>query len=409
MIDISLDDFGLPKSAKGLNVCIVSYSRILKRESVSLKAALQACGFRVSFAGDMDGLMKQFADGWYPGGRYMLLTKLKVKSYFLLSSMLRKRDCSKESYYLLINSGGNHQWFHEAAQLKLHEMGASDRLYFYDIERNRISKYEKPVLGYLEYHVSWHCNLKCKGCDHYSNLYDKPLFGDVEQYRKNLLRLRELFDHIEQIRLLGGEPFLNRQIGDFVKATKDVFPDTDLRIVSNGLLILGLGRDLLELLRGYGVTVDISNYPPTAKILGKIKQVLTDAGIPFEITPQIREFRYILGSKRTNRMHRTFRHCPLRNCHFLHDDGRLSMCGIPIFYDAAKDKLKAEREVGDSDWVDLYRAADGYEVLEKFSKAIPLCDYCVDVRENAFFPWQGQYTQELRDEDVPGFVKPARG
>lgn len=85
------------------------------------------------------------------------------------------------------------------------------------------------------------------------------------------------------------------------------------------------------------------------------------------------------------------------------------MCGIPIFYDAAKDKLKAEREVGDSDWVDLYRAADGYEVLEKFSKAIPLCDYCVDVRENAFFPWQGQYTQELRDEDVPGFVKPARG
>ena len=81
MIDISLDDFGLPKSAKGLNVCIVSYSRILKRESVSLKAALQACGFRVSFAGDMDGLMKQFADGWYPGGRYTLgiLHRIPVK------------------------------------------------------------------------------------------------------------------------------------------------------------------------------------------------------------------------------------------------------------------------------------------------------------------------------------------
>jgi len=37
--------------------------------------------------------------------------------------------------------------------------------------------YCKPVLPYVEYHVSDYCNLKCKGCGHFSNiclLYTSP-------------------------------------------------------------------------------------------------------------------------------------------------------------------------------------------------------------------------------------------
>lgn len=261
----------------------------------------------------------------------------------------------------------------------------------------------------MEYHVSWHCNLKCRGCAHYSNLFDKPLFGNLDQFRKHLLRLRELFDHIERFRLLGGEPFLNPQIGEFVKAVREAFPNTDLRVVSNGLLIPRLGSDVLEILRRYGVTIDISTYPPTAKAMDKISRVLTDAGIPFSISPEINEFRYIAGSKRTKHGTQTFSHCPEKICHFLHDDGRLSMCGIPIFYQSAKDMLKTERELNDSDWIDLYRVKDGYEVLKRFSEAIPFCDYCVDFKESVFFPWQGNYAEELLEKDLPGAGDISRG
>lgn len=38
--------------------------------------------------------------------------------------------------------------------------------------------YNKPQLSYIEYHVSNHCNLKCKGCGHYSNLADTE-FGNL--------------------------------------------------------------------------------------------------------------------------------------------------------------------------------------------------------------------------------------
>ena len=366
----------MQKNADGKSICIISYDPTAEQKNASLKAALQACGFHVSFAGDVN--------------------------------LLQIRDCSAQSFYLLTEYGESHEWIHEAAQVRLHEMGVADRLYFYDSDSNRITKYQKPVLEYLEYHVSWNCNLKCRGCAHYSNLFDKPLFGDLDQFRKHLFRLRELFDHIERFRLLGGEPFLNPQIGEFVKAAREAFPDTDLRVVSNGLLVPRLGSDVLEILRRYGVTIDISNYPPTAKAMNKISRVLTDAGVPFSITPEIHEFRYIAGSKRTKHGSQTFSHCPEKICHFLHDDGRLSMCGIPVFYQSAKDMLKTERELSDSDWVDLYRVKDGYEVLKRFSEAIPFCDYCVDFKENVFFPWQGNCTEELLEKDLPGAGEPSR-
>ena len=342
---VSLDDFGLKKHEKGRDICIISYTPHARQKNAGLKAALQKCGFRVSFAGDMNGLMKQYADNWISFGRYRLLKELKKKAYFLFAAMVRKRDHSAGSYYILTNYGRNYVWLYEAAQVKLQEMGALDRLFFYDVQNDRIIKYRKPALGYMEYHVSWHCNLKCKGCSHYSNLYDKPLFGDLEKYRKNLLRLSELFDHILQIKLLGGEPFLNRQIGDFVQATREVFPDTDLRVTSNGLLIPTVDDTVLEILSRNHVTVEISNYPPTANVLDRIKQRLTNAGIPFIVSPEKHEFGYSFSGGRTDHTRQTFNHCPLKMCHFLHDDGSLSMCGIPLFYWEAKDKLKTEREV----------------------------------------------------------------
>lgn len=64
-----------------------------------------------------------------------------------------------------------------------------------------------PELEYIEYHISWHCNLKCKGCGHLSNLCDEELFGDLEKYIKDLSRLHQLVDNISVIRLMGGNHY----------------------------------------------------------------------------------------------------------------------------------------------------------------------------------------------------------
>lgn len=396
----TIDCSCLQKYEKNTKISIISYTQKEKQKDALLKDALEKQGFIVSFAGDFDGLIKQYFNIWSSFRRYTFLIFLKRTLYFLFVSLFRNKNHSENSLYLLVNYGDNYRWLHEVAQVKLHEKNAIDRLYFFDVKSNRIIKYQKPVLGYMEYHVTWHCNLKCKGCAHFCNLYDKPYFGNLNQYRKNLLRLRELFDNIETIRLLGGEPFLSPHIGDFVKTTREIFPNANLWIVSNGLLIPSLNNEILEILRKNNVKVDITNYPPTAKILNKIQQILQNAGILFSDSHTINEFRLILGSKKTNQGIKTYNYCKEKKCHFLHDDGRLSVCGIPIFHQEAKNKLKTKREVTNNDWIDLYNVADGYEVLRKLSKPIPFCEYCIDIRKNAYFSWQGNYTKEINEKEL---------
>ena len=94
----------------------------------------------------------------------------------------------------------------------------------------------KPVLNYVECHISYHCNLKCKGCSHFSNIAE-PEFPNFEQFQNDMQRLGELFRNIEKIRLLGGEPLLNPELPKYIECCRKIFPLCDMRVVTNGLLI----------------------------------------------------------------------------------------------------------------------------------------------------------------------------
>ena len=375
------------------HICIVNYSWKERRNS-HLKSILEKDGFHVCFANDMDELMKLDINLHTASEKSKLkigLRKLKAVLYFISGKIHAQSIIDAQDTLFLVSNSDT--VICEAVQARLSEIGAMDRLFFYDARQNCILKYSKPVLNYMEYHVSWHCNLNCKGCDHYCNLYDQPQFGDPGKYRENLLRLHELFDTITTIRLMGGEPFLNPKLGEFARISREVFPHTDLRVVSNGLLIPKASDEVLEKLRLNHVTVDISNYPPTAKMLDKITNCLKNAGVPYVVSEEIREFQHIAGNKKKDGAY-NFNHCRLRACHFLDDDGRLTVCGIPRFYHAAKDQLQSNNEVSPKNWIDIYSVRDGYEILREFNREIPFCTYCI-IRPPVMFPWQGNYREEL--------------
>ena len=55
----------------------------------------------------------------------------------------------------------------------------------------------------FEVSLADHCNLSCQMCDHFSQLSD-PWFVDVEQFKKDIRRMAEIYDHeIGAISLLG--------------------------------------------------------------------------------------------------------------------------------------------------------------------------------------------------------------
>ena len=73
-------------------------------------------------------------------------------------------------------------------------------------------------LDYLETHIINKCKLNCKGCSHFSNIVDdEDAPVDITVFEKDFARLSELFDHIFTIRLMGGEPFLNPDMGKYIE------------------------------------------------------------------------------------------------------------------------------------------------------------------------------------------------
>ncbi|MBL8490196.1 MAG: radical SAM protein [Rhodocyclaceae bacterium] len=88
------------------------------------------------------------------------------------------------------------------------------------------------TLPQLEMHVTHACNLACESCAHYSNQGHVGILdpGQAEEW------LAAWSGRIAPavFSLVGGEPSLNPRLGDFVPLVRRHWPDTLIRIVSNG-------------------------------------------------------------------------------------------------------------------------------------------------------------------------------
>jgi molybdenum cofactor biosynthesis enzyme MoaA len=86
----------------------------------------------------------------------------------------------------------------------------------------------------INVHLTDHCNLNCKSCEHFSSIADKK-FIDLEKYEKDLARLKEISrGEISLIRLLGGEPLLFPGIIDAIKLTRKYFPASAVNNTTGG-------------------------------------------------------------------------------------------------------------------------------------------------------------------------------
>lgn len=146
-------------------------------------------------------------------------------------------------------------------------------------------KLEGCILAQVEMHIMDACNLNCRGCAHYSPIFKREIPNFDERIRDVRL-LKEKFDDILRFYILGGEPFLNPEVGKYAQTIREILPDTDIRIVTNGLLVPKLSQDVLKAIKDANAIIEISEYEPTHRIIDDIKVTLDKA----EIAYIIREF-----------------------------------------------------------------------------------------------------------------------
>lgn len=112
----------------------------------------------------------------------------------------------------------------------------------------------------LEYHIANHCNLNCAGCSHFSPLA-KPWLVDFEDFKKEWKEVADSGLQIKRIRILGGEPLLHPDLGEMVKYVRILFQNSDVNVVTNGILLGKRKEELLPIFKEYGISITVSCYP----------------------------------------------------------------------------------------------------------------------------------------------------
>ena len=111
----------------------------------------------------------------------------------------------------------------------------------------------------IEYHLVNHCNLNCKGCAHFAPLA-KPWFADINEFEKDLKQLSSKVI-IDKLTLFGGEPLLNNDIDKFLIVARKILPNTDISVLTNGVLLLKKIGNLAKIMKDNCIYMDITCYP----------------------------------------------------------------------------------------------------------------------------------------------------
>ena len=142
--------------------------------------------------------------------------------------------------------------------------------------------YRARQIDYIEFATTDFCNLNCKGCARFAPLANKEIYNH-EEVKNSFRRLKKYISHINMIRILGGEPFLDPDIEDYFVFLRELYPYSEIRVVSNGLLLQSTKAETFAAMRDNNVGLDMSYYPPLSERIDTIREKLGQEGIDYKI------------------------------------------------------------------------------------------------------------------------------
>ena len=251
---------------------------------------------------------------------------------------------------------------------------------------------KKPILPKVQTNVVDYCNLNCKGCSHYSNLFQKGEKVPFEVFCKDLEQLsKNVF--IYQFDLLGGEVLLEEKIVEYIEFSRRILPHSDISLVTNGLLLPKQTERFFKSCIDNDIFIIISGYKPTLKIKDKIEEVLQKWGIKYMFWHNVTEFLKSKNLSGSSNGKEAMKQCLDSTCHFLRY-GKLYKCPI----EALSNKLFQHYglDIRFEGGIDIYdENIDWQEEVRKIcEEPVDACRYC-GVEEK--IEWSVTNNPELED------------
>jgi Molybdenum cofactor biosynthesis enzyme len=239
-------------------------------------------------------------------------------------------------------------------------------------------KQVEPIFPRVQYPVVDQCNLNCRGCSSYANIA-KPAFVTCEEFEQDMKAMKEKIKKIELFVFYGGEPLLHPDLGSLIRIFRDIYPITPVEIISNGLLIPQISESLAEVIReSGGIVLDITQYPPTRKMLSKIVTFLDENALDYKIGEPLEEFFRILVREEQD-AEAVYRRCKDTFYCKTVRKGRLYPCPtIPFtferldFFDIQLNESEKEES-----YFDLYHGIENvWDILVRLRDPFALCKFC---------------------------------
>jgi len=231
----------------------------------------------------------------------------------------------------------------------------------------------------LDVQITERCSLKCTNCANLMQYYKTPQNSDLNQMFEALERFMQCVNSVAEFRVLGGDPFMNKDLHLVVDELKKYDQVKRIAVYTNAKIVPKAAN--LECLKHKKVIVDITNYGEFSTKHDEIVNVLEENKIAYStiLTTTWQDSGSILPlQKRTTEENKKiFMGCCNRDViSLLH--GKLYRCP----FSANADNLKAIPE-DKSDFIDLCNKNISIDQLKEQIKDLAYnkdfltaCSYC---------------------------------
>ncbi len=250
------------------------------------------------------------------------------------------------------------------------------------------------------YHLADHCNLNCKGCDHFSPIAEAKL-ADLDSFKKDIKRLGELCGGVaKRVNLQGGEPLLHPLAIEFAVFARECFPIGQILFTTNGLLLEKQDEVFWKKCAQYNISIEITKYPINLNY-ENINELAQKYGVSCEFygSSDITEkTSYFIPLDLTGKQDviPNFEKCFHANNCIMLKEGRMYTCTVAANIEHFNRYYGTSVELSEQDSIDIHSVESLNEITEFLAKPIPFCRYC-NVNGREFGHTWGQSKKEISE------------
>jgi organic radical activating enzyme len=146
-----------------------------------------------------------------------------------------------------------------------------------------VNSHGKNMLWSIDIPVTMRCNLKCRDCSNLMQYFKEPQHTNFEQIKNAVKKLFDAIDFCFDIRILGGEPFVNPELYKYIELfTQYAEKYKYIVVITNGTILPNAAT--LRVLKKENVIVSISNYNNPKQKIGQIKELFDREGVLYQIS-----------------------------------------------------------------------------------------------------------------------------